>query len=85
MPRSLLTVHPPDASLQSIHDSGKTVDTTLTYEDYYKVRLRLTYGAHTDTGSGKKLMEEIDPEVAKLVHNLGVADAGSLKFNEIVV
>ncbi|KAH8892155.1 Clavaminate synthase-like protein [Thozetella sp. PMI_491] len=73
-----------DALLQSIMDAGKSVGTKLTYEDYYNVRYRLTYGAHSDTKSGKKMLADVDPAIAKAVHELGVADAGALAFNEIV-
>jgi hypothetical protein len=56
----------------------------ITYGEYYKVRYRLTYGAHTDTKTGEKMLAEIDPDMAKLVHKLGVADAGGLRSNDLV-
>jgi hypothetical protein len=45
----------------------------------------MTYGAHKDAKSGKNMFEDIDPNIASMVHSLGVADAGELKSNEIVV
>lgn len=72
------------ARLNSIGNSGDVVTVPITYGDYYKVRYRLTYGALEDTKSGKKMLEKVDPAVARLVHNLAIADAGKLKSNELV-
>lgn len=72
------------AQLDPLDRPGETASVPITYSDYYKVRYRLTYGAHTDTKTGEKMLEEIDPAMARLVHTLGVADAGGLRSNELV-
>jgi hypothetical protein len=30
------------------------------------------------------MLDDVDPDMVRLVHNLGVADAGGLKVNEVV-
>ncbi|KIW32429.1 uncharacterized protein PV07_03978 [Cladophialophora immunda] len=72
------------AQLNSLSKSGEIVPIPLTYGDYYKVRYHLTYGAHTDSKTGEKILEDIDPAMAQAVHDLGVADAGSLRSNTLV-
>lgn len=82
---SLLTTHShTGAQLNTLTKSGEMVPIPITYGDYYKVRYHLTYGAHTDTKTGAKMLKDIDPAMAKLVHDLGVADAGSLHTNNLV-
>ncbi len=56
----------------------------MTYGDYYKVRYGLTYGALEDARTGRKMLADVDPEVADLVRRLGVADAGELQSNGLV-
>jgi len=75
-----------DAVLQGPggHEGG-VEEPAVTYKDYYKIRLGLTYGSLEDTATGNKILEEVDPVALDAVRRLGVANSGILESHARVI
>ncbi|KAL6240228.1 hypothetical protein RBB50_012875 [Rhinocladiella similis] len=55
----------------------------ITYRDYYKIRLRLTYG-HLKGETGQNQFEDVDAQILNTIRKLEVANAGILESHAIV-
>jgi hypothetical protein len=64
-------------------DNSKDTGSFIKYKDYYQIRQRLTYGSLTDTRSGKKQFEDVDPALLETVRRLNVANSGLLDSHAI--
>lgn len=57
-------------------------DQPLTYRDYFKVRLRLTWGS-LEQKDGTKVFGDVDSKTFKYLSTLGVANAGILESHTV--
>lgn len=56
---------------------------TITYQDYYKVRLGLTYGSLKDNSSNKALFDDLEPHALEMARRLNVVNSGILESHPI--
>ncbi|KAI9925373.1 hypothetical protein MW887_006301 [Aspergillus wentii] len=76
-------VHPNfDTNLRLNARSGEADDQELTYSDYYKVRLRLTWGS-LEQKDGTKKFGDGDNKTLEYLKMLGVANAGTLESHSV--
>jgi isopenicillin N synthase-like dioxygenase len=73
-----------DAPLRTPGAKQDETQPSLTYQDFYKIRLRLTYGGIQDLKSGKSTFEDINPDLLEVVRKLGVANHGLLESNHLI-
>ncbi|KAJ4296359.1 hypothetical protein N0V90_006404 [Kalmusia sp. IMI 367209] len=72
-----------DASLRT-PGASQDNEPSLTYRDFYKIRLRLTYGSIQDLKSRTNTFEGIDTDMLQLVRKLEVANHGLLESNHLI-
>lgn len=79
----LVAYHILDAPLRIPSSLERNEEPTITYQDYYNVRLRLTYGSLKDNSSNKALFEDLDPHALEMVRKLNVANSGILESHAV--
>ena len=80
----LVAYHIPEAPLKIPGSSKPNEEPAITYQDYYNVRLRLTYGSFKGNSSNKVLFDDLDPQALEMVPRLNAANSGILESHAIM-